>query len=156
MMAGTMVMVAIPLTPTQLDELLAGEAFHHPIQAFSPNRALWGSFDIVDDEEAEYAALLVAGLWSVVMGQDRLVGIAQVDPAGLTPGAEAANGGVLVTGLCGEQLVAYFTDEDDSVVQHIGRSVRGMDLDRAWADEAFQALVLDHPMLWHDISEWRV
>lgn len=148
------VMVCIPVNPDEVDELLGSGQWHHPRQAFSPNAALQTSFEVIDQEEAEYAALLVASLWCLTHQMMPLVLVAQVPPSVVTPGVETANGGIQLDRLVAGQVESFFAAADESPVANLQARLANLDLDQAWEDEDFQRLILEQPMLWHDISEW--
>lgn len=153
-MSVSRVMVCIPVKPGEVNELLSSGGWHQPRQAFSPNAALRESFEVADPEEAEYAALLMASLWCFTHQMRPLVLVAQVPASVVAPGAEIANGGIQLAGLVASQVESFFAAADDSPVAGLQARLANLDLDQAWEDEDFQRLILDQPMLWHDISEW--
>ncbi|MGA4668633.1 DUF6912 family protein [Propionibacteriaceae bacterium Y1923] len=144
------ILVCIPARRDSPDALFSG-----PVEAITPNAALRSSLDYTDDmtEEADYAALVLASVWALARHGERFVVTAEVDASQVAPGPEAANGGVLVTGLARRQLVAWFDDAEPGIADGAADAVRGLDIDQAWADEQVSAL-LEHELLWHTIEEW--
>ena len=66
---------------------------------------------------------------------------------------EHANGGVTLTQLDPKQITAWFSDETLDVTAEAAEAVRGMIIDDAWNDVLVQSLLVEHEMLWHDITE---
>ena len=106
-------------------------------------------------EAAEYAALVLASVWALSRYGERFVVTAEVDPEQVGVGEESANGGVTVTGLRRNQLVAWFGDHTPTVGAVAAAAVQGQDIDDAWQHDAVTAL-LEHELLWHTIEEWGI
>lgn len=148
----TGVLVCIPADRDDPQALFAG-----PVPAITANQALYETLDYGPDadEEAEYAALVLASVWALTRHGQRFVVTAEVDPGQIVVGEEADNGGVIVTGLRRNQLVACFADESAGLAQSAAAAVTGQGIDEAWAHEEVSAL-LQHELLWHTIEEWGV
>lgn len=148
-------LVCIPVDFDQAMRVYSGHAIEGPVQAFTANSALCQTFELNSDdqESAEYAAMLMAGLWALVHGERRLVLTAVVDSSVLTEGAESANGGVSLLEVRATSVEAWFSDEDDSVVQPLLDLVHGLSLDEAWDLPEIAALHADHDLSWHSITE---
>lgn len=128
--------------------------WQQPVQAFTANDALYATLDYTPDmdEEAERGALMLASVWGLARFGERFVVTAEVGQAQVTAGEEAHNGGVQVTGLRRDQLVAFFTDpdEDPKVAAAVAH---GLTLDEAWELPQVQDL-LGNDLQWHDLGEW--
>ena len=147
------VLVCIPARRAAPGELWT-RAESGPVQAFTANRALFDALGYSEDmdEEADHAALVLASVWGLIQFGERFVLTAEVGPDQLAPGAEAANGGVAVTGLRPGQVVAFFTDPDEDAAA-AARAAGGLSIDEAWElPEIEELLVRD--LQWHDIDEW--
>lgn len=150
------VLVCIPADRNDPQSLFAG-----PVAAITANQALCETFDYDAEagEEAEYAALVLASVWSLTRHGERFVVTAEVDPSQIVVGEEADNGGVTLTGLRRAQLVAWFDDQPDDqingIVEAAASAVQGQGIDEAWDHEEVTAL-LQHELLWHAIEEWGI
>ena len=144
------VLVCIPARRDDPKALFAG-----PVAAITANEALHATLDYSPDraEEAEYAALVLASVWALTKYGERFVVTAEVAAAQVGDGDEAGNGGVSVTGLRRDQLVAWFDDQTDAAAA--AGSVQGLSLDEAWEHDSVAA-VLEHELLWHTIDEWAI
>lgn len=125
-----------------------------PWQAFSATPALLETLGYTPemDEEADYGALVLASVAALLRFGERFVVTAQVEPSQVGPGEETANGGVAVTGLRRDQLVAYFARPDEDP-RAAASAAAGCTLDEAWELPEVAAL-LENELLWHDIEEW--
>ena len=132
-------------------EGLVGEG---PLLGFCANEALRLSLGYGPDmdEEAEYGALVIASVAGLSRFGERFVVTAEVAPAQLGQGEEAENGGVRVSGLRADQMLAFFTDPEEDPSAAAARA-RGLGVDEAWELAEVQDL-LAHELQWHDIAEW--
>lgn len=145
----THVLVCIPARRDDPEGLFGGS-----VDAVTANEALLAALDYTPDmgEEAEYAALVLASVWALARFGERFVVTAQVESSQVSDGPESQNGGVHVTGLRRDQLVAVFSDDGAAPVGAAADAARGLGLDEAWERSEVQAL-LNHELLWHTIEE---
>ena len=143
------VLVCIPARRDDPEGLFGGS-----VDAVTANDALLSALDYTPDmgEEAEYAALVLASVWALARFGERFVVTAQVESSQVGAGSESGNGGVRVTGLRRDQLVAVFSDDEGAPVTAAAEAARGLGLDDAWERPEVSAL-LDHELLWHTIEE---
>lgn len=148
----TAILVCIPADRADPEAL-----FGAPVPAITPNEVLFESLGYTPDmtEEAEYAALVLASVWSLARHGERFVVTAEVRQDQVAAGEEADNGGVRVTGLERRQLVAWFDDQVEGIAAAAAAAVAGLGIDEAWADDRVTAL-LEHELLWHTIEEWGI
>lgn len=151
----TRVLVCVPVNEEQAAQIADGRALAGPLQAFSVTAELLDAFGLqpADDEPAEYAALLMAGLWALQHYGRRLVVTAQVPGTLLAPGAETANGGLSLSELAARSVEAWFADESDVPSDLVARQISGLGLDEAWETDAVQRLHAEHDLLWHSVVE---
>ncbi len=119
-----------------------------------PLRDVAPGLTAADDEEAEFAALLMAGLWCLQQHGRRLVLTGEV-PDQLLAGAETENGGITITQLRAADVEAFFSDDDAVPSAELAGLVAGLDLDQAWDLPEIQALHHDHDLMWHSVIELR-
>ncbi len=147
--------VLVPVTPPQARRLRSDGRLVGPLQGFTADAQLCATFDLESgSEEAEFAAFQVASVAALLSGDSRLVLAARprtTRPSGCSDGA---NGAVELGELGLRDIDAYFSDDDcRDAVGEISRLVAGMGLDEAWELPSVQALLADHPLSWHDVSE---
>lgn len=147
-------MVFVPVTRQQLEELASKGSLGGQMQAFVANDRLRETFEIFDykdaQEEAEMAALQVAGVWGLIASGERLIVVADADGAELSPGDESENGGVRVSGLDRKRVVSWFCDEEPPNSE-LTEKLAGQSLDEAW--QLAQDFMAEHDLSWHDLSE---
>ncbi len=150
------VLVCVPVDDDQAHTIARGGTLTGPLQAFAPTAALYETFGLTaaDDEEAEFAALLMAGLWCLQQHGRRLVLTGEV-PDQLLAGAETENGGITITQLRAADVEAFFSDDDAVPSAELAGLVAGLDLDQAWDLPEIQALHHDHDLMWHSVIELR-
>lgn len=147
--------VCVPVNGEQLRLLAAGQTIPGPLQAFTSNDELLATFGLTpaDDEEADFACLLVAGLWALTRYGRRLVVTANVDPDRLFDGPEAENGGRSLQELPVARVEAWFSDEDQAAVAEAGALVNGLDIDAAWERPEIERLLREQDLMWHSVVE---
>lgn len=151
------VLVCVPVSLAQAGLVAAGQTIPGPLQVFTVTDELLDSFGLTpaDDEQADYAVLLLAGLWALREHGARLILTAMVDPTRLAAGAETANGGRLLAELPAARVEAWFDDEDPAVVAPVAAAIAGLDLDQAWEQADVIDLHANHALLWHSVVELR-
>lgn len=106
-------------------------------------------YDADADEEADYAAQLVASVAGLLAGWDRCVLVVSV--RALPPSWGAADyGQVEPPTLQWADVRAVFVDETDSVpaVRAYADRIRGLGLAEVWADPATDEFLADYDLLW--------
>lgn len=126
--------VAYTVTPRLLDELGYGEN---------------------ESEDAEYAALVLASVAALTAHGERLVVVAEVDPALVLPGDDPDNGQIVLTSCPASAVTAWFADEPGTDVADAAAISKGLTIDQAWDLPQVQALLQEHDLLWNDVVEYR-
>lgn len=150
------VLVCVPVDDDQAAVIADGGTLPGPLQGFAPTPALYETFGLTaaDDEEADFAALLMAGLWGMQRTGRRLVLTSQYAGA-LAEGDEPDNGGVAIAELRASDVEAFFSDDDAVPIAEVTEAIAGLDLDQAWDLPEVQALHHDHDLMWHSVIELR-
>lgn len=151
------VLVCVPVTAEQAGLVAEGRTVPGPLQVFTVTTDLLDTFGLQpgDDEQAEFATLLLAGLWSLREYGSRLVLVAKVDPASLNDGAEQANGGHRLSELPAAAVEAWFADEPTVPVAPVVEAIAGLTLDEAWETPEVHDLHARYDLLWHSVVELR-
>lgn len=126
--------VAYTVTPRLLDELGYGEN---------------------ESEDAEYAALVLASVAALTAHGERLVVVAEVDPALVGPGEDPDNGQIVLTSCPASAITAWFADEPGTDVADAAAISKGLTINQAWDLPQVQALLQEHDLLWNDVVEYR-
>lgn len=154
-------LIFLPVSRADAASLVQGVAFDPPRRAFAATGALLAAlgYQPNKDEEAEYAALVLASVWSLARFGERLVVVAEVPEdrvlAAADDDVELDNGAVLVNGLPLGSVIAWFADgpEAGADVAEAVRVSSGLGIDEAWDRPEVQAVVTGHEMLWHAADE---
>ncbi len=142
--------VYIPYDEHLVSSLLSGSSEER--YGYAVTDQLMSTFDLKggDEEEAEYAAMLLASVDAWSHHRPRIVFSFSVESAHcFTHDQQAHNGGVRIT-CCRKELTAFFVDEKNAPAPD---DLAG-DLDRAWEDNRVQEALIDNAMLWHEQSEF--
>ena len=154
-------LIFLPVSRDDAATLARGAEFDPPRAAFAVTDALLAAlgYEPANDEEAEYAALVLASVWSLARFGERLVVVAEV-PADRVLAAgeddvELENGAVVVNGLPPGSVIAWFSDgpEAGADVAEAVRVASGSGIDEAWDRPEVQAVITGHEMLWHAADE---
>lgn len=144
----------MPVSRAQLDELSDSGSLNGAVQAFVANGPLKDTFGIgyykESQEEAELAALQVAGVWALAKYGERLIAVIDASKAKLSEGSEAENGGVTVSNISAKAVVSWFSD-DQEAPRSLLEEMAGLELDDAW--QAAQEFMSSHDLAWHTLSE---
>lgn len=149
-------LVFIPVASDELG-VLAGDppVADRVAYAVTPELLAELDYDESDMEDAEYAALVLASVAGLATHGVRLVVVAEVDPALVTPGDDAANGEVLLSQCPPSAMTAWFADEPGVDVADAAAISKGLTIDQAWDLPQVQVLLNEHDLLWNDVVEYR-
>ena len=147
------VMVCIPANRELARELLVNGSSEQ-LAAFAPTQQLYQTFDLApnQDEDAEFAATLIASVTALTQFGERVVLVAEVTGYVTNPATEE-NGGVFIPGVRPNQIAAWFVDETPEVAQKAAKAATGMSIDEAWEVAEVAELLANHDLCWHDPSE---
>ena len=126
--------VAYTVTPRLLDELGYGEN---------------------ESEDAEYASLVLASVAALTTHGERLVVVAEVDPALVEPGDDPDNGQIVLASCPASPVTAGFAGVPGADVADAAAISKGLTIDQAWDLPQVQALLQEHDLLWNDVVEYR-
>lgn len=146
-------LVCIPVAADELD-MLTGAIPVQDRRAYTVTRDLLDELEYTPDmvEDAEYAALVLASIAGLIEFGERVVIVAEVDPALVEPGEDSANGECLLTRCPHGSMTAWFVDAPGVEVPKLSP---GSSIDEAWDHPEVQALLSDHDLLWNDVAEYR-
>lgn len=154
------VLTFVPVTPAEALALgREGTEPACPRPAFAVTPELVAALGYTPDqgEDAEYAALVLASVWSLAHAGVRLVLVAELAPDLVSEpdDADADNGEVRVSGVPRGSVVAWFGDEPQAaaLVAAAASAAKGHDIDTAWEQPAVQELITQHDLLWHAADE---
>lgn len=147
-------LVCVPLTRAELAELL-DRGLPGERAGFTATTELIDMFDLAADEEedAEYAALLVASVWALTRTGERVVASVQAETQPESDDELRANGGVRVQELTPLQVVAWFADDPGTDLSAAATAASGLGLEAAWDLPEVAKLLIDADLLWHSPTE---
>lgn len=106
-------------------------------------------------EDAEHAAMVLASVAGLTVHGERLVVVAEVDEAHVKPGADPANGQVVLSLCPPSAMTAWFAEEPGADVADAAAISKGLTIDQAWAQPQVQDLLENHDLLWNDKVEYK-
>ena len=151
----------VPVSRDEAVSLAAGAPLPAPRTGFAATDALVTAQGLAADreEEAEYAAMVLASVWGLVHHGERVVLVAELPPeligAAGPDEVEADNGAVSIASIPPGSVVSWFADEPDAAaaVAAGAEAARGLPIDEAWNLSPVEALVTGHDLLWHGAEE---
>lgn len=151
----------LPVSRAEAASLASGAAVPGPRPAFAATDALFITQGLAphDEEEGEYAAMVLASVWGLAHYGERVVLVAELPPGLVAEpdpdDVEADNGGVSVDSVPADAVVSWFDDEPEAAdaVRAAAEAARGLSVDEAWDLPPVQALVTGHDLLWHAAGE---
>lgn len=146
-------LVFIPVASDELD-VLVGRVPVENRRAYTVTPDLLEELGYTADmaEDAEYAALVLASIAGLVEFGERVVVVAEVDPALVEPGEDSPNGECLLTRCPPESMTAWFVDAPGVDLPEVRK---GAGIDEAWDMPEVQELLAEHDLLWNDVAEYR-
>ena len=112
-------------------------------------------FEPDQQEDAEYATLVLASVAALAAHGERLVLVAEVDGSFISPGEDPSNGGCVVSRVPAAAMTCWFGDADDVDPTAAAAAARGLEIDIAWEMDEVQQLLHGHDLLWNDVEEYR-
>ena len=106
-------------------------------------------------EDAEYAALVLASVAALAAYGERLVLVAEVEASLVRSGDNPANGDCLVAQVAPEAMTCWFSEAPASTFPPPQQPAQGLDVDTAWGFEEVQGLLHESDLLWNDVEEYR-
>lgn len=147
-------LVFVPIGRPEVAAITAGDELIDR-RAFTVTPELMRALDYGadHDEDAEYAAMVIASVAGLSMVGERLVLVAEVDPGLVAAGEDADNGECRLVRLPVTAVTAFFSDEDNVDVTAAARASAGRSIDEAWECPEVQDLLADSDLLWHSAEE---
>lgn len=147
-------LIFVPVSQTQAAALLA-DGFLPERQAFTVTPQLVEMLEYGPDqqEDAEYAAMVIASVAGLSTFGHRLVLVAEVPQESLGLAADPENGEMLVGRLDRQQVVAFFADDPAVDVSAAAQEAAGLGIDDAWNQQAVVELLATSDLLWHGAEE---
>ena len=149
-------LVFIPIARDELaaidgSVLLTGRAAHH----VTPELLAALEYTAGQEEDAEYAALVLASVAALTRFGERLVLVAEVDASLIASGDDPENGACVLTRVAPEAMTCWFSEAPGVDPSAAAVAVRGLDIDTAWGFDEVQELLHESDLLWNDVEEYR-
>lgn len=106
-------------------------------------------------EDAEYAALILASVAALANHGERLVLVAEVDPALVSQGRDPDNGGCVLAEVPQRSMTCWFSEAPGTDWEAAAAAAKGLDIDTAWGFDEVQELLNNSDLLWNDVEEYR-
>ncbi|MDO5092956.1 MAG: hypothetical protein Q4D79_05965 [Propionibacteriaceae bacterium] len=106
-------------------------------------------------EDAEYAALVLASVAALAAFGERLVLVAEVDSTFITPGDDLPNGACIVAKVRPQNMTCWFSEAPGVDSSGAAAAAHGLDIDTAWGFDEVQDLLRESDLLWNDVEEYR-
>ncbi len=149
-------LVFVPVAREELDAIQgATQLRDRPAHRVTPELLEDLGYESSDEEDAEYATLVLASVAALAAHGERLVLVAEVDTSLISPGDDPVNGGCVVTRVPSSAMTCWFGDAVDVDCTDAAAAARGLDIDVAWDMDEVQALLHGHDLLWNDVEEYR-
>ena len=149
-------LVFIPIARDELaaidgSVLLTGRAAHH----VTPELLAALEYTAGQEEDAEYAALVLASVAALTRFGERLVLVAEVDASLIASGDDPENGACVLTRVAPWAMTCWFSEAPGVDASAAAVAVRGLDIDTAWGFDEVQELLHESDLLWNDVEEYR-
>lgn len=149
-------LVFVPIAPDELG-IMTGDPAVEDRVSYTVTEELVAElgYDPSEGEDAEYAALVLASVASLSSYGQRVVMVAEVDPALVLPGEDLANGQIVLKSCPLTAITSWFADEPGTDVADAAAMAKGLSIDEAWDLPQVQDLLHSHDLLWNDVVEYR-
>lgn len=149
-----MTLICVPISSVELQEWATNGTLVDPRAGYAATVGLRDAFGIIDEEQSEQVALLVASVAALCRFGRRLVAVVEAAAAPLD-GADPDFGEVQVSVLNFTQVTSLFADQSGAISEQRAQAALGMSLVDAWEDPSITDVLGSADLLWHDRSEWR-
>ncbi|MDO5676659.1 MAG: hypothetical protein Q4G35_04020 [Propionibacteriaceae bacterium] len=106
-------------------------------------------------EDAEHAAMVLASVAGLATHGERVVVVAEVDSAHVSPGVDPLNGQIVLAQCPPSAMISWFSEEPGVDVADAAAIAKGLTIDQAWAQPQVQELLENHDLLWNDKVEYQ-
>ena len=146
-------LVFIPIARDELAAIdgsvqLSDRAAHH----VTPELLVALGYRVGQEEEAEYAALVIASVAALTRFGERLVLVAD---SLIMNGDDLENGACILTRVVPEAMSCWFSEAPGVDASTAAVASRGLDIDTAWGFDEVQDLLRESDLLWNDVEEYR-
>lgn len=149
-------LVFVPIARAELDAIQGTSALRdRPAHRVTPELLEELGFEPDQQEDAEYATLVLASVAALATHGERLVLVAEVDSSFISPGDDLINGGCTVSRIPQAAMTCWFGDADDVDPSSAAAAAKGLEIDVAWEMHDVQDLLHGHDLLWNDVEEFR-
>lgn len=149
-------LVFVPIARTELDAIAGQTQLRdRPAHRVTPELLEELGFESDQQEDAEYATLVLASVAALATHGERLVLVAEVDASFISPGEDLVNGACVVSRVPQAAMTCWFGDSDDVDTGGAAAASRGLEIDIAWEMDEVQELLHGHDLLWNDVEEFR-
>lgn len=112
-------------------------------------------YEAGQEEDAEYAALVLASVAALTRFGERLVLVAEVEDSVVRDGDDLVNGACVVSRVAPETMTCWFSEAPGVDTSLAAAAARGLDIDTAWGFDEVQELLRESDLLWNDVEEYR-
>lgn len=149
-------LVFIPLAAAELPAIMGEvELRDRPAHRVTPELLADLGYGAGAEDEAEYAALVLASVAALARYGERLVLVAEVPIASVRPGDDPANGECVVDVVEPSAMTCWFSEAPGVDVADAAAAAKGLDIDTAWDFPEVQSLLELGDLLWNDVEEYR-
>ncbi|MDO5736552.1 MAG: hypothetical protein Q4P15_08760 [Propionibacteriaceae bacterium] len=149
-------LVFVPVARTELDSIQGETQLRdRPAHRVTPELLDELGFEPGQEEDAEYATLVLASVAALATHGERLVLVAEVDSSFIAPGDDLVNGACVVSRVPQTAMTCWFSDADEVDSGDAAAAAKGLEIDIAWEMDEVQALLHGHDLLWNDVEEYR-
>ena len=149
-------LIFVPVARTELDAITGQSQLRdRPAHRVTPELLEELGIEPDQQEDAEYAALVLASVTALAAHGERIVLVAEVDSSFIAPGEDPDNGGCVVSRVPQAAMTCWFSDADDVDPTAAAAAAKGLEIDIAWEMDEVQQLLHAHDLLWNDVEEYR-
>ncbi len=149
-------LVFVPVAREELDAIQGFTQLRdRPAHRVTPELLEELGYESDDQEDAEYATLVLASVAALAAHGERLVLVAEVDASFISPGDDLVNGECVVSRIPTAAMTCWFSDSDEVDSSSAAAAAKELDIDVAWDMDEVQALLHGHDLLWNDVEEYR-
>lgn len=149
-------LVFIPVTRDELDAITGARVLRDRVaHTVTPELMDELGYEDGQEEDAEYATLVLASVASLAQYGERLVLVAEIPSSRVSPAADAANGQCRVDEVPTGSITCWFADDESVDPSGAAEQARGLGIDEAWEADAVSRLIHGHQLLWNDVEEFK-
>lgn len=149
-------LIFIPIARSELGAIDGSLSLkQRPAHRVTPELLAALEYSPEQQEDAEYAALVLASVAALAAFGERLVLVAEVEPTLVTAGEDLSNGACVVEVVRPQAMTCWFSEAPGMDSTGAAAAARGLDIDTAWGFDEVQDLLRGSDLLWNDVEEYR-